>query len=64
MRYLYFIIHEAILLNKIIALCIRKTRNMSSSVLPLFIQGEVVKGFGRGSKELGCPTGKLFDVPA
>ncbi|KOB76576.1 hypothetical protein OBRU01_06012 [Operophtera brumata] len=29
---------------------------MSSLVLPLFIQGEVVKGFGRGSKDLGCPT--------
>ncbi|XP_026332132.1 putative riboflavin kinase [Hyposmocoma kahamanoa] len=24
--------------------------------LPLYIEGEVVKGFGRGSKELGCPT--------
>lgn len=28
-----------------------------SKLLPLFIEGEVVKGFGRGSKELGCPTG-------
>jgi riboflavin kinase len=27
-----------------------------ASVLPLFIRGTVVKGFGRGSKELGCPT--------
>ncbi|CAH2054483.1 unnamed protein product, partial [Iphiclides podalirius] len=27
-----------------------------SKLLPLFIEGEVVKGFGRGSKELGCPT--------
>lgn len=27
-----------------------------SSVLPFFLEGEVVKGFGRGSKELGCPT--------
>lgn len=24
--------------------------------LPLFLEGEVVKGFGRGSKDLGCPT--------
>ncbi|XP_050672467.1 putative riboflavin kinase [Leptidea sinapis] len=24
--------------------------------LPFFIEGEVVQGFGRGSKELGCPT--------
>ena len=23
---------------------------------PLFMEGEVVKGFGRGSKELGIPT--------
>ncbi|CAK1545595.1 unnamed protein product [Leptosia nina] len=26
------------------------------SPLPFFMQGEVVKGFGRGSKDLGCPT--------
>ncbi|XP_022131087.1 riboflavin kinase [Pieris rapae] len=26
------------------------------SYLPFFIKGEVVKGFGRGSKDLGCPT--------
>ncbi|XP_039760009.1 putative riboflavin kinase [Pararge aegeria] len=29
---------------------------MSLSCLPLFLKGEVVKGFGRGSKDLGCPT--------
>ena len=23
---------------------------------PIFVEGEVVKGFGRGSKELGIPT--------
>ena len=26
--------------------------------LPFFAKGIVVKGFGRGSKELGIPTGK------
>ena len=26
--------------------------------LPFYTQGEVVKGFGRGSKELGIPTGE------
>jgi riboflavin kinase len=25
---------------------------------PLLLKGPVVKGFGRGSKELGIPTGK------
>ena len=29
-----------------------------TKVLPLFIRGKVVKGFGRGSKELGIPTGQ------
>ncbi|KAI8437621.1 hypothetical protein MSG28_011880 [Choristoneura fumiferana] len=27
-----------------------------ASHLPLFLEGEVIKGFGRGSKDLGCPT--------
>lgn len=27
-----------------------------SNLLPIFLEGEVIKGFGRGSKELGCPT--------
>lgn len=27
--------------------------------LPYFCRGEVVRGFGRGSKELGIPTGEL-----
>lgn len=26
--------------------------------LPYFCRGEVVKGFGRGSRELGIPTGE------
>lgn len=25
--------------------------------LPYFVTGETIKGFGRGSKELGIPTG-------
>ncbi|XP_066249734.1 riboflavin kinase [Euwallacea similis] len=29
---------------------------MSGQVLPYFARGKVIKGFGRGSKELGCPT--------
>ncbi|XP_045454849.1 riboflavin kinase isoform X2 [Melitaea cinxia] len=29
---------------------------MSQSYLPFFLKGEVVRGFGRGSKDLGCPT--------
>lgn len=29
-----------------------------TSCFPYFSRGEVVKGFGRGSKELGIPTGK------
>ncbi|CAH0677829.1 unnamed protein product [Spodoptera exigua] len=29
---------------------------MSTKHLPLFLEGEVTKGFGRGSKDLGCPT--------
>jgi riboflavin kinase len=27
--------------------------------LPFFVIGKVVKGFGRGSKELGCPTANI-----
>lgn len=29
---------------------------MTGPVLPLFVSGTVTHGFGRGSKELGCPT--------
>ena len=43
----------------------------SASQFPHFAYGEVVKGFGRGSKELGIPTGEfiqfsekeVYDVP-
>ncbi|XP_028176653.1 putative riboflavin kinase [Ostrinia furnacalis] len=35
---------------------VNKVKAMSSKHLPLFLEGEVVKGFGRGSKDLGCPT--------
>ena len=31
----------------------------TQSYLPYFTQGTVVQGFGRGSKELGIPTGEL-----
>jgi len=29
---------------------------MMKTVLPFFVKGKVVKGFGRGSKSLGTPT--------
>eukprot|EP01100_Stratorugosa_tubuloviscum_P012877 TRINITY_DN624_c1_g1_i1.p1 TRINITY_DN624_c1_g1~~TRINITY_DN624_c1_g1_i1.p1 ORF type:complete len:188 (-),score=71.06 TRINITY_DN624_c1_g1_i1:290-772(-) len=29
------------------------------NLLPAFVKGEVIRGFGRGSKELGCPTANL-----
>ncbi len=31
-----------------------------SDALPYFTRGTVVKGFGRGSKELGIPTGEYL----
>lgn len=36
-------------------------RNSSSAdhKLPFFVTGTVVKGFGRGSKDLGCPTANI-----
>jgi len=30
--------------------------------LPFFLRGLVVSGFGRGSKELGIPTGDFFST--
>uniref|UniRef100_A0A336MMS0 Riboflavin kinase n=1 Tax=Culicoides sonorensis TaxID=179676 RepID=A0A336MMS0_CULSO len=35
------------------------TSNRVFNCLPYFVAGEVVKGFGRGSKELGIPTANL-----
>ena len=35
-------------------------RTMSSSFYPVFSKGIVVKGFGRGSKDLGIPTGNIL----
>ena len=35
-------------------------RKSMANVLPYFAKGKVVKGFGRGSKELGIPTGISF----
>lgn len=29
---------------------------MALKNLPVFVKGEVIKGFGRGSSQLGCPT--------
>ncbi|XP_063380154.1 putative riboflavin kinase isoform X1 [Cydia fagiglandana] len=40
-------------LNSVIKI---STGGRMTSHLPLFIEGEVIKGFGRGSKDLGCPT--------
>ena len=37
---------------------------MPANYLPHYALGAIVKGFGRGSKELGIPTGKttvIFD---
>jgi riboflavin kinase len=33
---------------------------MTDTPFPYFALGTVVHGFGRGSKELGCPTGRYF----
>jgi len=32
------------------------------SPYPVYMQGEVIRGFGRGSKELGCPTGQSIEA--
>ncbi|XP_013186322.1 putative riboflavin kinase [Amyelois transitella] len=45
------------LINRLISSAIKvKLPKMSRPFLPLFLEGVVIKGFGRGSKELGCPT--------
>ena len=33
-----------------------------ASIFPYFAKGKVVKGFGRGSKKLGIPTGRSGSV--
>lgn len=33
---------------------------MIKNYLPHYSVGVIVKGFGRGSKDLGCPTGTSF----
>jgi len=33
---------------------------MTKSPFPYYTLGIIVRGFGRGSKELGCPTGILI----
>ena len=35
-------------------------RKSMANIFPYFAKGKVVKGFGRGSKELGIPTGILI----
>merc|ERR1739838_968094 len=45
--------------------CKKGTKKMlgaKATHLPLFIRGTVVKGFGRGSKELGCPTANFSEA--
>jgi FAD synthase len=32
--------------------------DMVAQPFPIFLKGEVVRGFGRGGKQLGIPTGK------
>ncbi len=34
--------------------------DVPTSPYPIKMKGEVVQGFGRGSKELGTPTGKKY----
>jgi len=36
---------------------------LNVSSLPVYFQGEVIKGFGRGSKQLGIPTANLPVTP-
>lgn len=35
----------------------RGSYDIPAKVLPLFFHGNVIHGFGRGSKQLGIPTG-------
>ena len=42
--------------------CFFRMLGAKAKLLPLFIRGEVVKGFGRGSKELGCPTANFSET--
>jgi len=34
--------------------------DLPESPFPVFLEGPVQTGFGRGGKELGCPTGVFF----
>lgn len=36
----------------------RVINHKMSEILPHFAAGKIIKGFGRGSKELGVPTGR------
>jgi len=36
--------------------------SQSSSISPVYSKGIVIKGFGRGSKDLGIPTGNIIKL--
>lgn len=38
--------------------------SVPESPFPVTLEGTVVKGYGRGSKELGIPTGNAFGMIA
>ena len=49
--------------GNVLAMDEREKGRGDSAGLPFFQTGKVVKGFGRGSKEIGIPTGELFTFP-
>ena len=49
--YVYVYIHMYV------SLVWERDNGVMEAVLPYWTKGEVVRGFGRGSKQLGIPTG-------